>query len=538
MGLPSPIPDNPLRWEGWKQFSSDNFYERLCLSFEGRPTATQIEDHCRQLMAWWQKKLPLKSQPSNPLAQLLRAGLDEAPLRLAEARSVLLDPAGRAKVDAELLARAREGSLAEFNKFLAFVLTGGELHPSEEENLYTLGEDLGLTRAEMKFLVDEELERWGMKRVVAKQAPEAPASPVATGAPAVTPVGGAQNPREEFLRMLRLSGIDELTDDQRDAFCNMGEALGLSGGDAEDLIDEYMEDRMAAGIAEARASVPVPKSAPSAPKPSPAVAPSAASTAFSNSPAVREREVKANPNFTNCLGMEMRLAPSGSFMMGSKRSDAAPNEQPVTKTNISAFYLARWPVTNAQYEQFDPSHRVKRASWGADNHPVVYVSALEAGSFCEWLSARERRKYRLPTEAEWEYAACGTEERGFPWGNTLKRNDLANFADVNKNLPWADRSMNCGFAGTSPVGSFPDGASPFGIEDMAGNVWEWCQDCMTVYPGKERTNPRGATDGPRRVYRGGSWKARAANLRVSARNCNAPAFSANDVGFRVVCEVK
>ena len=234
----------------------------------------------------------------------------------------------------------------------------------------------------------------------------------------------------------------------------------------------------------------------------------------------------------------MLLVPSGSFTMGSDSPEAAPNEKPLTKTNISAFYFARWQVTNSQYEAFDPSHRSKRAPWADDNHPVVYVSALDAGRFCEWLSNREKRRYRLPTEAEWEYAARGSDNRIFPWGDQHGQPNLANLADVNKNLPWADRTIDSGFAATSPTGSFPHGASPFGMEDMAGNVWEWCLDCLNNYPGKERTNPRSTSDSPKRIYRGGSWKSRLSSLRVSARSFNAPAFSANDVGFRVLCEVK
>ena len=539
MGLPNPLPDNPLRWEGWKQFTSDNLYERLCLTFESNPADAQIEDHCRQLMAWWQKKLPLKNQPSNPLAQLLRGGLDDAPAKIAEARSILLDPEGRASVDAQLLAKVREGVLAEFNKFLSFVLTSGELAQDDEESLYAMGENLGLTRSEAKFIIDEELEKWGMRRVV-RPTPSAPSPETGEGSrfsvEPSTAINSPRSTREEFLRMLRLSGIDEITDDQRDAFCNMGEALGMSGSDAEDIIDEDLEERAAAGIASVAAVKPAPKAVPKqvvSTLNSPSAKPN-----FSNSPLVHAKEKEANPKFTNGVGMEMLLVPSGSFQMGSCEPGAAPVEQPVTKINVSAFYLARWPVTNAQYEVFDPTHRSKRAPWADDHHPVVYVSALDAGRFCEWLGTQERRKYRLPTEAEWEYAARGFDQRIFPWGGSLERPDLANFADVNKQLPWADRSINCGYTATSPVGKFPRGASPFGIEDMAGNVWEWCLDGFSNYSGKDRTNPRGPLDSPKRIQRGGSWKAREGNLRVSARGFNAPAYSSNDVGFRVLCEVK
>ncbi|EDY22218.1 hypothetical protein CfE428DRAFT_0343 [Chthoniobacter flavus Ellin428] len=99
MALPNPIPDNPLRWDGWKNYNSDDLYARLCLSYESNPSPDQIEENCRQLLVWWQKKLPLKNQPSNPLSQMLRGGLDEAPAFLAEARTKLLDAELRSVFD-------------------------------------------------------------------------------------------------------------------------------------------------------------------------------------------------------------------------------------------------------------------------------------------------------------------------------------------------------------------------------------------------------------------------------------------------------
>ena len=84
MALPNPIPDNPNRWAGWKNYNSPDFYERLCLDFSSNATPDVIEDHCRQILVWWQKKLPLKNQPSNPMAQMLRGGLDDAPHFVAD----------------------------------------------------------------------------------------------------------------------------------------------------------------------------------------------------------------------------------------------------------------------------------------------------------------------------------------------------------------------------------------------------------------------------------------------------------------------
>jgi formylglycine-generating enzyme required for sulfatase activity len=232
----------------------------------------------------------------------------------------------------------------------------------------------------------------------------------------------------------------------------------------------------------------------------------------------------------------MSLVTSGTFLMGSAAPDAGPNEQPITRTTVTAFYMSRFPVTNDQYELFDSRHRVKRASWADGKHPVIYVSSIEAIKFCEWLTARERKKYRLPTEAEWEYAARGMDARSYPWGEKLNRGDLANFADRNTTFAWRELEIDDGYAETSPVGAYPRGASAFGIEDMAGNIWEWCLDYFEPYKGKDRTNPRGPSNGTRRVYRGGSWKSRATSLRAAMRNFNVPDYSSNDVGFRVVCE--
>jgi formylglycine-generating enzyme required for sulfatase activity len=167
---------------------------------------------------------------------------------------------------------------------------------------------------------------------------------------------------------------------------------------------------------------------------------------------------------------------------------------------------------------------------------VVYVNSREAEKFCQWLSSKEGKKYRLPTEAEWEYAARGGEGRVFPWGERLDGGQYANFADKRTNFAWRDPVLDDGFAETAPVGSYPRGASPFGIEDMAGNVFEWCLDFFENYKGKDRTNPRGPAAGSKRIYRGGSWKSRASNLRTTARNFNLPDYSSNDVGFRIVCE--
>jgi formylglycine-generating enzyme required for sulfatase activity len=209
----------------------------------------------------------------------------------------------------------------------------------------------------------------------------------------------------------------------------------------------------------------------------------------------------------------------------------------VGQVTQTCFYISRYPITNWQYEKFDPGHSVKRAPTADEKHPVVYVSSVDAINFCQWLSGQDRKKYRLPTESEWEYAARGSDGRSYPWGEKLDSGTLANFADRRTNFAWRDPDIDDGYAETSPVGAYPRGVSPFGIEDMAGNVWEWCLDFFEPYKEKPRVNPKGAPPSAgKRIYRGGSWKSRPGSLRATTRNFNMPTYSSNDVGFRLVCE--
>jgi formylglycine-generating enzyme required for sulfatase activity len=535
-----------MRWEGWRDYNSEDLYARLCLSYESNPSPDQIEENCRQLLVWWQKKLPLKNQPSNPLSQMLRAGMDEAPAYLAEARTKLLDPEARAQFDLQLHSQIVQEALGEFKKLLLFALGDNKLREEDENRLYERGRGLGLSRDDMQAAVEAELARVGAQRVAATMFVAAPTLPAPVPGAAL-PVD-SRDPFVEFRRMLRLSKLaldgEEMTDDQRDAMCNMGESLGLTGGQAEDLIDEYLEE--ASGLPPtpmvpiSRAATAVAPRPVIAPTPTKKLEPVAVAVppkeVVNSSPLARAQERQKYPNFTNIAGVEMLLISSGSYFMGSTARDAAPHEQPVAQVSVSCFYLGRFPVTNAQFEKFDPTHVSKRAPWANDNHPVVYVNSKDAEKFCQWLSLKEGKKYRLPTEAEWEYAARGTEGRTFPWGEKLDGGQLANFADKSTSFAWREPFIDDGFPETSPIGSYPRGASPFGVEDMAGNVFEWCSDYFEPYKAKDRANPRSTTINSKRIYRGGSWKSRIANLRTSARNFNAPDYLSNDVGFRVVCE--
>src|SRR5215469_16883418 len=153
VSFPLPLPDDPRKWQGWSNYRSENFYDRLCLDPRANPTNELIEEHCRELLRWWQKKLPLKNQPSNPIAQLLRSGLEESSKYLTEARVELLDPERRRAMDEELAAQAEEEAVTEFHKYLTFALADGVLTAPQEKSLLEFGAEHGLTQGKMQSLI-------------------------------------------------------------------------------------------------------------------------------------------------------------------------------------------------------------------------------------------------------------------------------------------------------------------------------------------------------------------------------------------------
>ena len=242
--------------------------------------------------------------------------------------------------------------------------------------------------------------------------------------------------------MLKLSGLDEesMTDERRDTFIDMAENLGLDPGEAEDMVDELpgsgrqrhaRSDRLrhlAAGgqpyaghprechpRQDAGDGTPArPPAAASAPKGSNGQGTSAAAAVVTPvlemplpRPLNAQQENQHFPDFINSLGGQMLFVPSTTFVMGSAAPNAAANEQPTTRVTLGRYYLSRHPITNAEYEKFDPAHRSRRGAWADDRHPVIYVSYADTLRFCQWLSGKERKRYRLPTEAEWEWAAKG-----------------------------------------------------------------------------------------------------------------------------------
>src|SRR5204863_242652 len=281
-----------------------------------------------------------------------------------------------------------EAAVFEFLKYLEFVLSNGLLTVEEEKNLLRFGAERALTEAEMNSTIEEALHKSGAQR----QAVAPP--PVANGTEASVKSSSA-NPQEEFLRLMRLSNLDSfsLSDDQRDTFIDMAENLGLDPGEAEDLVDLYLEEADEKSLAappSATSTAPTPRAegkpvstpSPVEEKPSPAK--------IEHNP---ELERSRYSNFTNTVGEMMIFIPSADFTMGSDAEDAAPNERPLTHVTLSRFYISRCLITNAEYEQFDRAHQAKRAPGAGDRHPVVYLSYLDAVKFCQWLSTRERRKY-------------------------------------------------------------------------------------------------------------------------------------------------
>lgn len=220
-------------------------------------------------------------------------------------------------------------------------------------------------------------------------------------------------------------------------------------------------------------------------------------------------------------GAELVAIPAGTFTMGYDRGHG--DERPTHPVTLSAFSMYRYEVTNEQYAAFckatghAPSAFASSSKFNQPKQPAVGITWEDAAAYARWAGAR------LPTEAEWEYAARGTDGRLYPWGSDRPRAERAQF-DQN---PSSDA--------TAPVGSHPKGASPFGCEDMAGNAWEWVADryAYDYYAHSPEKDPQGPAEGPRRVLRGGCWGF-PSELRATYRFYEKPGFSANYVGFRCV----
>ena len=215
----------------------------------------------------------------------------------------------------------------------------------------------------------------------------------------------------------------------------------------------------------------------------------------------------------NSLGIKMVAIESGSFTMGSTAGDW--DERPVHQVAIGqSFHMSSTEVTNAQYEQYDPQHEQLRGRLGfsrGNDEAVVFVSWHDATAFCKWLSEKERKPYRLPTEAEWEYACRAGTMTPYWTGETLP-------AAMTKNcgVSWYPGRQTSKDTVSLQVAQTP--ANPWGLFDMHGNVEEWCSDWYGPYEAMDQTNPVGRVDGDFRVTRGGSHSTTLEYLRSANRS--------------------
>jgi formylglycine-generating enzyme required for sulfatase activity len=232
----------------------------------------------------------------------------------------------------------------------------------------------------------------------------------------------------------------------------------------------------------------------------------------------------------------------GPFLMGSEPGNGIPdNETAQHEVELPDYFIGKFPITNAEYAAFlaqnpdqeppaKPRWPMRKPPAGKESHPVVGVSWQDAVKYCQWLSAVTERTYRLPSEAEWEKAARGTDGRRYPWGND-----------------WIDGRCNVSSNATTPVCAFPAGISPYGCFDLLGNVQEWTN---TIWGANDQSNeyryPYQPKDGREdsaaarynghaaRVYRGGSYRNSPGDVRCSARNASDQETKASWRGFRVV----
>jgi len=239
------------------------------------------------------------------------------------------------------------------------------------------------------------------------------------------------------------------------------------------------------------------------------------------------QEVGTPNSIVNSIGMRLNLIPAGTFMMGSLDSDVfrRKGETHHRVTLTKSYYLGTTQVTQGQWEAVmatTPWHRQKYVQEGS-SYAATYVSWDDAVEFCQKLSAKEGNMYRLPTEAEWEYACRGGTTTVYSFGD-----DAAQLSEYG----WFDKNAEGnGERYAHRVGL--KRSNPFGLYDMHGNVWEWCSDWDGDYPTGSSTDPQGATWGSLRVFRGGGWNSDFNRCRSANRRNFTPGSRGNSVGFRV-----
>jgi formylglycine-generating enzyme required for sulfatase activity len=250
--------------------------------------------------------------------------------------------------------------------------------------------------------------------------------------------------------------------------------------------------------------------------------------------------------------MEQVYVEAGEFTMGTDDKDAkifiegmpAYPEIPMHTVYLDGYWIDKYELTNGKYALCVDAGvcQPPKYTWSYtrdeyygnpefSNYPVINVDWFMATAYCEWAGRR------LPSEAEWEKAARGTDARKYPWGNEPITSERVNLCDINCPRPHANANFDDKYPETAPVGSFPAGASPYGVMDMAGNVWEWTNTLIRPYPydatdGREDPDVEGPEISGQRVWRGGTWANGIWWVRASLRYRSVPWYSISNLGFR------
>lgn len=230
----------------------------------------------------------------------------------------------------------------------------------------------------------------------------------------------------------------------------------------------------------------------------------------------------------NGVSFTMKLVEGGTFQMGAtfeQGSDAYDNEKPVHSVTLSNYYMGETEVTQALWEAVMGSNQ---SHFEGDNLPVKQVTWNNCQEFIRKLNQKTRKNFRLPTEAEWEYAARGGKKsRGYKYSGSNTLRDVAWFGQ------WNGNTYDNGNSGEKTHAVKTKSPNELGLYDMSGNVWEWCSDWYGSYGSSTQTNPTGSSSGSSRVLRGGGWLSRAGNCRVSFRRSNDPVREFDYCGFRL-----
>lgn len=244
-------------------------------------------------------------------------------------------------------------------------------------------------------------------------------------------------------------------------------------------------------------------------------------------------------------GMEFIWIPEGCFVMGTpapKGQERFTDESPAHKVCLDGFWMGRFEVTNAQFREFNPGHNsgsFDDFSLNGDQQPVANVNWTEAKEFTRWLSTRNKGggKFRLPTEAEWEYACRAGTNGSFYWGEEIDPR-YVNFSDKNDPTGSSFDDIDDGYAVSAPIGSYLP--NYFGLYDMSGNVWEWNEDRYSsdAYSRHDSRNPINTVPDEIwqrnvRVGRGGGWRSHPGLVRCAGRG-GSPGIKSMGLGFRVV----